>query len=124
MLKNQVTSRYEVMIDEMIGENDVPSLEERYAIIEELNEDFYQETGWTLPSFLLNKLTDWVLSETLKDRGVDKVANNEYAVLSHRQIKRRTKRETLVTENIIDYLDLKYAKNYDSLSKVTRKEVE
>lgn len=123
-MKNKVIFMYENRIDQLIGQEVLPPLEERFSIIEELNEEYYKETGALLPSHLISKFTDWVLNETLKDRTVDKVTNTEFAILSPRQIKRRVKRETSVQDNVLDYLELKYVKNQSSLSKVTRKEVE
>lgn len=124
MSKNKVIFVYENRIDELINQEELPALEVRFKLIEDLNEEYFKETGATLPSHLINKLTDWVLNETLKDRTVDKVTNTEFAILSPRQIKRRVKRETSVQDNVLDYLELKYVKNQDSLSKVTCKEHE
>lgn len=124
MSKNKVIFIYENRIDELVNQEEVPVLEARFKIIEDLNEEYFQETGSMLPSQLINKLTDWVLNETLKDRTVDKVTNNEFSILSSRQIKRRVKRETSVQDNVLDYLELKYVKNQSSLAKVTRKEQE
>lgn len=124
MSKNKVIFIYENRIDELVNQEEVPALEARFKIIEDLNEEYFQETGSMLPSQLINKLTDWVLNETLKDRTVDKVTNNEFSILSSRQIKRRVKRETSVQDNVLDYLELKYVKNQSSLAKVTRKEQE
>ena len=53
---------------------------------------------------------------------MDKVTNTEYAILSHRQLKRRDIRECAVTSEIGDYLDLKYRKNLPSLAKTLWKE--
>lgn len=124
MSKNRVIFVYENRIDELVNQEEVPALDVRFKIIEDLNEEYFKETGSMLPSHLISKLTDWVLNETLKDRTVDKVTNNEFAILSPRQIKRRVKRETSVQANVLDYLELKYVKNQSSLAKVTRKEHE
>lgn len=124
MSKNKVIFVYENRIDELINQEELPALEVRFKMIEDLNEEYFKETGATLPSHLINKLADWILNETLKDRAVDKVTNNDFAILSPRQIKRRVKREASVQDNVLDYLELKYVKNQDSLSKVIRKEHE
>ena len=119
-MKNNTVVKYEELVNEVITTN--PFLEEKGDIIESINESYFNETGMNLPSYLLCMLTDWYLSDILKDKSVDKVTNTEYAILSHRQLKRRDIRECAVTSEIGDYLDLKYRKNLPSLAKTLWKE--
>lgn len=124
MLKNRIIQEFEDRVIDVIETSPVPELQVRYRLIEELNEEFYQKTTQNLPPHLLSMLTDWVLIEVLKDKDVDKVANSEYAVLSHRQLRRRDKRENSVQGEVLDYLELRYVKQMDSLKKTVRTESE
>lgn len=124
MIKNNLLSHFEDRVDGMVTVKPVPELPERYALINEVCEDFYKTIGQTLPAFMLSRLCDWVLIEILNDRDVDKVSNAEFAILSPRQLRRRDKRENSVEGGVMDYLNLKYTKHKDSLSKKTKKESE
>lgn len=122
MIKNNLIAEFESIIDDLIDSTPIPELEDRYKIIERLNEEFFQKTnGSNLPPHLLHKLTDWVLIEVLTDKDVDKVTNTDFAILSPRQIKRRIKRECSVLSEVMDFLDLKYVKQQDSLAKTLKK---
>lgn len=124
MIKNNILADFENRIDELTEQRPLPNLEKRFGLIDEINEEFYQITEHNLPSFLLSKLSDWVLLEVLNDKDVDKVAKNEFAILSSRQLKRRDKRENSVEDEVMDYLNLKYVKKKNSLAKKTTKEIE
>lgn len=124
MIKNSVLAEFEGRIERIVAVRPVPPMEERFKIVEELNEKFYMRTEQNLPQFMLSQLTDWILIEVLNDRDVDKVTNSEFAILSPRQLRRRDRRENSVEGEVMDYLNLKYVKNKDSLSKKVRKEAE
>lgn len=124
MIKNNILADFENRIDELTEQRPLPNLEKRFSLIEEINEEFYQITEHNLPPFLLSKLSDWVLLEVLNDKDVDKVAKNEFAILSPRQLRRRDKRENSVEDEVMDYLNLKYVKKKNSLAKKTTKEIE
>ena len=124
MIKNVVLADYADRLEELITVRPLVEFPVRCSAIENLNEDFYQATGQNLPAFMLSKLSDWLLMEILIDRDVDKVSNTEFAILSHRQLRRRDKRENSVDGGVMDYLNLKYVKNKDSLSKKVKKESE
>ena len=119
-MKNDILNKYESWVNDVV-ETDL-SKEERDQVITEINESFFREAEVNLPSYLLSKLTDWYLSDVLKDKSVDKVTNTEYAILSSRQLKRRDIRECSVTTEVSDYLELKYNKNFSSLAKTIKKE--
>lgn len=124
MIKNSILADFEDRIDELLILRPLPELQERFKIVEELNEEFYQITENNLPSIFLSRLSDWVLLEVLNDKDVDKVANNEFAILSPRQLRRRDKRENSVEGKVMDYLNLKYVKKKDSLAKKNTKELD
>lgn len=123
MIKNNILADFENKIDEITEQRPLPSLDERFKLIEEINEEFYQIIEHNLPSFLMSKLSDWVLLEILNDKDVDKVAKNEFSILSPRQLRRRDKRENSVEDEVMDYLNLKYVKKKNSLAKKNTKEV-
>ena len=84
-LINSVNERYVNKIEELIKYN--VDLEFKRNKINELNEEYFAETGDVLPHNLVYKLTDWFLSDTLKSKDVDKVTKNQYPILSKYQIK-------------------------------------
>ena len=121
-MKNHVIAEFEDRIKDYMETRPVPSLEERYSIIEQLNEEFFQRTnGKVLPHFLLGRLTDWVLKEELTNRDIDKVTKTEFAILSHRQLRRRDRRERSFNVETVDFLNQKYTKRRDSLFKKLKK---
>jgi hypothetical protein len=121
---NDIVKKYDEIIEELVTFRPLVPISDRNLIIEALNSEYMSLTGNNLPSFLLSRLADWILLEVLNDRDVDKVTNNEFAILSPRQIKRRDKREYSFEAEIIDYLNLKYVNRKDSLSKKNTKELE
>ena len=96
MFNNTVLNKYEERV-EAVTEY-LPPLEERYRIIEEINEDFFKEHGENLPAYLLDKLGSWVLREVYADKRVNKIQLEEYPVLTSFQMGRRARREVLVQE--------------------------
>ena len=122
MARNDVLTEFENSINAMVEVALVPILQERYNRTVQINEEFFERTGGSnLPSYLLNILADWILLEILKDKDVDKVSKTEFAILSPRQIRRRDKRENSVEDEIMDFLNLKYVKQKDSLYKKLKK---
>ena len=121
MIKNNVIADFEIIIEDMIAVRPLPSLKDRHTAIEAVNEDFYKISGQNLPNYILSMLSDWFLIEILNDKDVDKVTNSEFAILSPRQLKRRDKRENSVLGEVMDYLNLKFVKKNDGLSKKVKK---
>lgn len=124
-MKNYLIAEYEEKVEQVIKQRPIPSHKSRNKIIEELNEDFYQRTeGKNLPNYLLSKLADWILIEELSNRDIDKVSKTEFAILSHRQLRRRDKRERLYDSETVDFLNQKYVKKRNSMAKIPRKRSE
>ncbi|MPM74839.1 hypothetical protein SDC9_121828 [bioreactor metagenome] len=123
MIKNNILAEFEIRIEELVNTRPLIDLQERFKLIEEINEEFFRLTEQNLPQFLLSQLSDWVLLEVLNDRDVDKVSNNEFAILSQRQLRRRDKRENSVGGEVMDYLNMKYVKKEDSLAKKVKKDI-
>lgn len=76
----------------------LPPLEDRKRIIEEINEEFYQEFGHNLPPVLLDRLGTWLMREIYADKRVNKMQLEEYPVLSVYQQDRRGRKEVLLNE--------------------------
>lgn len=91
----------------------LPPLEERYRVIEELDASYMHDTGNHLPPFLLELLGTWYIQETYSDNRANKVALEEYPILTESQLYRRGKKGVLIGEEI-DIDMLKYHKDNNS----------
>lgn len=96
MNQNSITNKYYEMVEEII--QDTPPIEERKIIIEALNEEHFQEVGEQLPAYLLEMLGTWLLKETYSDKRTNKVAVEEFPILTESQILRR-RRKVVQIEN-------------------------
>ena len=77
---NHTTDKYIKRVEEVV--QTIPPIEERKILIELINEEYYKETGNFLPSFLLEMFGTWLLQEVYGDRRTNKVAIDEFPVLS------------------------------------------
>lgn len=93
------------------------SQEERNKEVEQLLEEYKEIVGRYPDSYWLDKLGTYLLNGELKRHDVDKVTNTEYPVLSESQQKRRLRKQTSVEADTLDFLDTKFNKTVDSLSK-------
>lgn len=115
MQKNSIIDRYTRKVEEML-ELDL-ELEERYTLINSLNECYFGEVGENLPSFLLEMLGTWCLKETYSDKRTNKVAMEEFPVLTESQLLRR-RRKTVHVDNEYVLETLNYhLRNNSSTSK-------
>ncbi len=118
-----INTRYLEIIEEIIAERPLPTLQERKDIIEEINEDYFIETGKQLPIKILNKLADWYLAEELGNKDKYKMEREEYPILTEPQAKRRRKQVAHLEENLLDYFNV--SKNSKvKAGKTTHKELE
>lgn len=101
-----INTRYSEIIEELTSIRPLPTLQERKNLIEEINEDYFKETGKTLPFTLLNKLGDWYLAEELSNRDKYKMEKQEYPILTEPQAKRRRKQVTHLEDNLLDYFNV------------------
>ena len=101
-----------------------PKVEVINKQVEEMIEQYYQTVGSYPKPFVLNLLANYILINELKDKDVDKVANNEFPILSDIQLKRRGRKQFLVQDNTLDFLNTKYNKQIDSMAKKTIKKAE
>lgn len=102
-LVNSINDRYSARIEELIKYN--LDIESKKLKIEEITEEYFCEVGEQLPNPLLYLLTEWFLADTLKSKAVDKVAKDEYPVLSTHQIKRRGRKQVAVVCDTLDHLN-------------------
>lgn len=68
-------------------------LPDRMKAIDVLLEAYVRQTGETPDPVQVNRLTNFILREDLKNRHPDKVTNTEFPFLSRGQLKRRGRRE-------------------------------
>lgn len=112
---NHTTDRYYKRVEEII--QTIPPIEERKIIIESINEEYYKETGSFLPSFLLEMLGTWLLHEVYADKRTNKVALEEFPILSENQLLRRKRKIVYVdNEEILETLNY-HLRNNSSTSK-------
>lgn len=115
--KNTIFNKYFEMVEELI--HALPTMEERAMLIEEINELHFQEIGEPLPSYLLELLGTWYLKETYSDKRTNKVALEEYPVLSESQLLRRKRKVVQIAEeNTLEVLNY-HLRNNSSTSKRT-----
>ena len=120
MKKNSIIDKYINRVEHYI-QQELP-LEIRYKIIEELNEDFFAEVGEVLPSFLLEMLGTWCLKETYSDKRTNKVAIEEYPVLTESQLLRRKRKVVHIdNEYVLETLNF-HLRNNSSTSKRAEQE--
>lgn len=102
--RNSIYNKYFKKIEEAIEV--LPPLEERFKKIEELAEEYFKETGEQLPPMLLEMLGTWYMQEVYSDNRRNKIALDEFPVLSEHQMYRRNRKRTLMeTEADLSILD-------------------
>lgn len=122
MKNNSIIDKYTNIVLNII-ETDVP-MEERFKKIESLNNDFFNEVGENLPSFMLEMLGTWILKETYGDKRTNKVAVEEFPVLSESQLIRRHRKTVQIQdEGILETLNY-HLRNNSSTSKRNEKRPE
>lgn len=92
--------------------------------VETLIEEYYKYVGSYPKPHVLELLANYILVNELKDKDVDKVANQDFPILSDIQLKRRARKQMLVQDSTLDFLNTKYHKQIDSLAKKTVKRAE
>lgn len=99
MKNNSIIDRYTKIVEEYVG-LDIP-IEHRYIRIEDLNERFFAEVGENLPSFLLEMLGTWCLKETYTDKRTNKVAVEEFPILTESQLLRRRRKTVQINDEYV-----------------------
>ena len=103
---------------------DAPKVEVITSQVNALIEEYYSKVGKFPKSYVLELLANYILINELKNKDVDKVANNEFPILSEVQIKRRNRKQVSMQDETIDFLNTKLNKQIDSLAKKTVKKAE
>jgi hypothetical protein len=116
------TERAEQLADMKLA--DCPPIEVRNKQVEELIEQYYIQVGKYPKSNVLERLGSYILVHELKNKDVDKVTNTAFPILSEIQLKRRNRKQMLMQDTTIDFLNTKYNQQLDSLAKSTIKKVE
>lgn len=119
----EVTLVVEALADTKL-EDSCATVTQRNDLVESIVWHYYWQCNRHLPSYLLELLANYLLIDTLKDKDVDKVANNEYPVLSDVQVKRRVNKQIAMQDDTIDFLNTKKHKQVDSLAKKVYKKAE
>lgn len=89
--------------------------EDKVIEVEKMTEGYFAATGEYPSAVMLEKLADVILSEELKDTSMTKLADNEYPILSDKQIDRRktgrySRKASSFTVDIIEE-EVNYHKN-------------
>lgn len=109
---------------DLVKVDPLPSYEERFAKIEEINEQCYVNLGEFLASDILDTLGNWLLAESFKDPNPHKARKDEYPVLSPNQLIRRQSNMTLIDdENILSVWDYNRKNNINKKQTRNKKDV-
>lgn len=130
-------SQLELSIDEYIEQfnekaeelsntklSDAPDVTVIIAQVDEMIEEYFRVVGYMPAPYTLNKLADYILVNELKDKGVDKVSNTEYPILSDIQLRRRARKQFTAQDTTLDFLNTKFNKQVDSLARKSVKKAE
>lgn len=98
-MQNTILDKYTAKVENLV--QTLPSIEERYDEIIKINEEFFDEVGENLPAHLIEMLGTWYLKETYSDNRSNKVALEEYPVLTEHQLYRRGRKNVLIEEEAV-----------------------
>lgn len=104
--------------------DDAPSKESMTQQVNDMIEEYYKIIGKMPKAIALEYLANYLLVNELKSKAVDKVSNTEFPILSDVQIKRRARKQTPMQEGTLDFLNTKFHKHIDSLSRKAIPKVE
>ncbi|MGG4039010.1 hypothetical protein [Heyndrickxia ginsengihumi] len=126
MMVNEYIEKFEQGAEELSNKKieECPPVEQRNKEVEEMIEHYYQYTGKMPKPHALELLGSYILVQELKNKDVDKVTNTDFPILSEIQLKRRARKQMLMQDSTIDFLNTKYNKHIDSLAKKTVKKVD
>lgn len=94
---------WEIILEAINTAKEWATVESKNKFTQDICNYYFEATGLTIPNNMLVALADFILDDTLTDKNVDKVTETEYAILSHRQISRRNKREWASDDNSLEY---------------------
>ncbi|MGF9741621.1 hypothetical protein ABEX38_30085 [Priestia megaterium] len=105
-------------IEKVVAVKELPPLDVRKQQIEYLIEYFWKVTGRKPKSYQLERMADYILADTLRDKATHKVKQTEYPVLSFTQMKLRNRRERRVGDENLDFIKVKEVDNNPNSFKV------
>ncbi|MGN4692244.1 hypothetical protein [Bacillus cereus group sp. BfR-BA-01313] len=105
-------------IDKLLAQKEVPPVDVRNQQVEDLCELYYNLTGRKPNSNQLQKLGDYILADTLRDKNTHKLKKEAYPVLSHTQQKLRNRKERRVGDSNLDFMKLKHVTNLPNTHRV------
>lgn len=103
---------------------DAPPVKDRNKQVEEMIEEYFRIVGSMPNPYTLKLLADYILISDLKNKDVDKVSKEEFPILSDIQLKRRLRKQLPMQDSTLEYLNTKYNKRLNSLSKTSIKKPE
>lgn len=123
---NEYITSFEERCEELSNTKleNAPKMEDILEQVNTMIEEYYKYVGRMPKPRALELLANYILINELKSKDVDKVTNTEFPILSDIQLKRRARKQMLMQDSTIDFLNTKYNKQIDSLAKKTIKKVE
>jgi hypothetical protein len=114
-LNNEI---FEKQVDLLLAQKELPPLSLRITEVYTICEVFYKMTGRVPQSYQLDRLGNYILADTLRDKSTHKVKHTEYPVLSYTQVKLRNRRERRVGDDNLDFIKGKEIDNNPNHFKV------
>ncbi|MGE6629649.1 hypothetical protein [Bacillus sp. NPDC077027] len=123
---NKYIEDFEEKAFELAGKKiqDCPPVEERIKQVDKMINHYFEYTGKIPKPYTLELLGSYIIVQELKNKDVDKVTNSDFPIMSDTQLKRRSRKQHLLQDDTIDFLNTKYNKKMSSLSKKTIKKAE
>lgn len=84
---------------------DYPSVDVRNDTASKMTEEHFEITGTYPKPYVLEKLANYILLDTLRDRNIHKAKHDEYPVFSKYQEKKRARRQILVEDDKLDWFN-------------------
>lgn len=92
-------------VEKLFEPEEYPSVDVRNETVVKMTEEHYEITGRYPKPYLLEKLANYVLLDTLRDRNIHKAKHDEYPVFSKYQEKKRARRYILVDDDKLDWFN-------------------
>jgi hypothetical protein len=120
-----IRQQFEDKVEKLVSNKELLTFDQRKEQVEELTEWYFLLTGKHYRnSFFLDMLGTYLLADTLRDKGVHKVSQTAYPILSYTQQRLRNQRERRVGDENIDFIKLKAVDNHPNTFKVRTQNLE
>lgn len=90
-------------VDVMMKAEEIKPTEVRVAEVDQMLEEYYEVTGDKPPGNVLEKMGNYLLLDTLRDRNPHKAKHSEYPVYSKYQQKLRRNKQILMGDDKLDW---------------------